>query len=90
VKFLAQVRKLVQKVVTRDSLHYRKLTDKPRVKEEDSKDSDRVKDVTRERVKEKDPAAGEALAALAFGLYHSLLHYACVPCHVAQFIDLHT
>ncbi|XP_023244872.1 cell division cycle and apoptosis regulator protein 1 isoform X2 [Copidosoma floridanum] len=32
----AQVRKLVQKVVTRDSLHYRKLTDK--MKEEDSKD----------------------------------------------------
>lgn len=32
----AQVRKLVQKVVTRDSLHYRKLTD--RSKEDDSKD----------------------------------------------------
>ncbi|XP_044575760.1 cell division cycle and apoptosis regulator protein 1-like isoform X2 [Cotesia glomerata] len=32
----AQVRKLVQKVVTRDSLHYRKLTDKAR--EEDSRD----------------------------------------------------
>ncbi|XP_032674232.1 cell division cycle and apoptosis regulator protein 1-like isoform X1 [Odontomachus brunneus] len=32
----AQVRKLVQKVVTRDSLHYRKLTDKS--KEDDSKD----------------------------------------------------
>jgi len=63
----AQVRKLVQKVVTRDSLHYRKLTDKPRVKEEDSKDSDRTKDTTRDKVKEKDPAAAEALAALAFG-----------------------
>lgn len=32
----AQVRKLVQKVVTRDSLHYRKLTD--RSKEDDLKD----------------------------------------------------
>lgn len=32
----AQVRKLVQKVVTRDSLHYRKLTDKAR--EEDSRE----------------------------------------------------
>ncbi|XP_023715067.1 cell division cycle and apoptosis regulator protein 1 isoform X3 [Cryptotermes secundus] len=63
----AQVRKLVQKVVTRDSLHYRKLTDKPRAKEEDSKDSDRMKDAAKEKSKEKDPAAGEALAALAFG-----------------------
>lgn len=33
----AQVRKLVQKVVTRDSLHYRKLTDK--MKDEDGKDN---------------------------------------------------
>ena len=84
MKFLAQVRKLVQKVVTRDSLHYRKLTDKPRVKEEDSKDSDRMKDVTREKVKEKDPAAGEALAALAFGVYRSLgfvLPVHCVMLH---------
>lgn len=32
----AQVRKLVQKVVTRDSLHYRKLTDKSR--DEDGKE----------------------------------------------------
>lgn len=72
MKFLVQVRKLVQKVVTRDSLHYRKLTDKPRVKEEDSKDSDRLKDTTREKVKEKDPAAAEALAALAFGVCYSL------------------
>jgi hypothetical protein len=59
-------------VVTRDSLHYRKLTDKPRVKEEDSKDSERMKDTMREKVKEKDPAAAEALAALAFGVYCSL------------------
>lgn len=72
MKFLVQVRKLVQKVVTRDSLHYRKLTDKPRVKEEDSKDSERMKDTMREKVKEKDPAAAEALAALAFGVYCSL------------------
>lgn len=69
---MVQVRKLVQKVVTRDSLHYRKLTDKPRVREEDSKDSDRMKDTTREKGKEKDPAAAEALAALAFGVYCSL------------------
>lgn len=27
---MVQVKKLVQKVVTRDSLHYRKLTDKPK------------------------------------------------------------
>lgn len=33
------MRKLVQKVVTRDSLHYRKLTDKS--KEDDSKDEKR-------------------------------------------------
>lgn len=32
----AQVRKLVQKVVTRDSLHYRKLTDK--AKDDNGKD----------------------------------------------------
>lgn len=78
---MVQVRKLVQKVVTRDSLHYRKLTDKPRVKEEDSKDSDRTKDTTRDKVKEKDPAAAEALAALAFGVYCSL----CFILHVYSF-----
>ncbi|CAG5106108.1 Similar to ccar1: Cell division cycle and apoptosis regulator protein 1 (Xenopus laevis) [Cotesia congregata] len=38
----AQVRKLVQKVVTRDSLHYRKLTDKAR--EEDSKEAKKDED----------------------------------------------
>lgn len=74
-KFLAQVRKLVQKVVTRDSLHYRKLTDKPRAKEEDSKDSDKMKDAAKEKSKEKDPAAGEALAALAFGMYPSCISF---------------
>lgn len=35
----AQVRKLVQKVVTRDSLHYRKLTDKS--KDEEIKDDNK-------------------------------------------------
>jgi len=74
LRLLAQVRKLVQKVVTRDSLHYRKLTDKPRVKEEDNKDGDKVKDVARGKSKEKDPAAGEALAALAFGVCLSFTH----------------
>jgi hypothetical protein len=58
-------------VVTRDSLHYRKLTDKPKAKEEENKDSDKMKDVAREKSKEKDPTAGEALAALAFGMYAS-------------------
>uniref|UniRef100_T1JF56 DBC1/CARP1 catalytically inactive NUDIX hydrolase domain-containing protein n=1 Tax=Strigamia maritima TaxID=126957 RepID=T1JF56_STRMM len=33
----AQVRKLLQKVVSRDTLNYRKLTDKPRLKEEEEK-----------------------------------------------------
>ncbi|XP_012149485.2 cell division cycle and apoptosis regulator protein 1 [Megachile rotundata] len=42
----AQVRKLVQKVVTRDSLHYRKLTDRsreddPKEEKKDDKDMDR-------------------------------------------------
>jgi hypothetical protein len=58
-------------VVTRDSLHYRKLTDKPKAKEEDNKDSEKMKDVAREKSKEKDPTAGEALAALAFGMHLS-------------------
>ncbi|XP_015117706.1 cell division cycle and apoptosis regulator protein 1 isoform X2 [Diachasma alloeum] len=38
----AQVRKLVQKVVTRDSLHYRKLTD--RSKEDEDKDKEKSKE----------------------------------------------
>ena len=62
---ILQVRKLVQKVVTRDSLHYRKLTDRPKLKEEDSKENDKSKDSTKE--KSKDSAADEALTALAFG-----------------------
>jgi hypothetical protein len=66
--------------VTRDSLHYRKLTDKPRAKEEDSKDSDKMKDIVKERSKEKDPAAGEALAALAFGMYLN-----CISCFMFFF-----
>jgi hypothetical protein len=77
-------------MVTRDSLHYRKLTDKPRVKEEDSKDGDKMKDTTREKVKEKDPSAGEALAALAFGVYCSLCFILLVYSYVTQFVDLYT
>ncbi|XP_063994162.1 cell division cycle and apoptosis regulator protein 1-like [Diachasmimorpha longicaudata] len=38
----AQVKKLVQKVVTRDSLHYRKLTDRPK----DDEDKEKPKDET--------------------------------------------
>nr|CAD7572831.1 unnamed protein product [Timema californicum] len=61
----AQVRKLVQKVVTRDSLHYRKLTDKPKKEEEAAgKEPLDVKDKPKEEKKETDP---EALAALAYG-----------------------
>nr|CAD7411020.1 unnamed protein product [Timema cristinae] len=61
----AQVRKLVQKVVTRDSLHYRKLTDKPKKEEEAAgKEPNDVKDKPKEEKKETDP---EALAALAYG-----------------------
>lgn len=68
----AQVRKLVQKVVTRDSLHYRKLTDK--VKEEDVKDSkDAKKDdadkVDETSIKEDDE---EVLKSLALGKYFKL------------------
>lgn len=48
----AQVRKLVQKTVTRDSLHYRKLTDK--VKEDDMKD---------ERKDDKEGEKSEAVKA---------------------------
>ncbi|CAG2067584.1 unnamed protein product, partial [Timema podura] len=60
-----QVRKLVQKVVTRDSLHYRKLTDKPKKEEEAAgKEPNDVKDKPKEERKETDP---EALAALAYG-----------------------
>lgn len=61
----AQVRKLVQKVVTRDSLHYRKLTDK--VKEEDSKDfkdakKDEVDKVDSVSVKDEDEEVVKSLA----------------------------
>nr|XP_012221760.1 PREDICTED: cell division cycle and apoptosis regulator protein 1-like isoform X1 [Linepithema humile] len=48
----AQVRKLVQKVVTRDSLHYRKLTDKS--KEDDLKD---------EKKDDKESDRGESIKA---------------------------
>ena len=49
----------------RDSLHYRKLTDKPKLKDEDNKENDKSKDSTKE--KNKDLAADEALTALAYG-----------------------
>jgi hypothetical protein len=32
-----------------------------------------MKDIAKEKSKEKDPAAGEALAALAFGMYLSCI-----------------
>ncbi|XP_067008402.2 cell division cycle and apoptosis regulator protein 1 isoform X2 [Anabrus simplex] len=59
----AQVRKLVQKVVTRDSLHYRKLTDKE-VK------SDDVKETEKEKAKESEKEGGsssESDESLAYG-----------------------
>ena len=37
---LPQVKKLVQKVVTRDSLHYRKLTDKPKEEAESEQEKE--------------------------------------------------
>lgn len=63
----AQVRRLVQKVVTRDSLHYRKLTDRSReddIKEEkkDEKESDKA-DSTRIENDE------EILKSLALGTF---------------------
>lgn len=57
----AQVRKLVQKVVTRDSLHYRKLTDK--TKDEDSKKDDEKAD----GVSAKSENEEEVLKSLALG-----------------------
>lgn len=63
----AQVRKLVQKVVTRDSLHYRKLTDK--AKEEDGKEDKKI-DVNVDNEIDDDNKIGdneEALRSLALG-----------------------
>lgn len=66
----AQVRKLVQKVVTRDSLHYRKLTDK--MKEEDVKDSkkdDKEKDGATTKDENQKEEEEEVVKSLALGLY---------------------
>lgn len=38
----SQVKKLVSKVVTRDSLHYRKLTDKPKEEEKDQEEAEEI------------------------------------------------
>ncbi|XP_008204944.1 cell division cycle and apoptosis regulator protein 1 isoform X2 [Nasonia vitripennis] len=57
----AQVRKLVQKVVTRDSLHYRKLTDK--TKDEDSKKDDEKADGASAKSENEE----EILKSLALG-----------------------
>lgn len=63
----AQVRKLVQKVVTRDSLHYRKLTDK-------SKDDDAKEDKKDDREFDRSDCAKiegeeELLRSLALGTF---------------------
>ncbi|XP_058799301.1 cell division cycle and apoptosis regulator protein 1-like isoform X2 [Phymastichus coffea] len=61
----AQVRKLVQKVVTRDSLHYRKLTD--RLKDEDSKDSKKEDSEKIDVASSKTESEEELLKSLALG-----------------------
>ncbi|GLG95042.1 Cell division cycle and apoptosis regulator protein 1 [Gryllus bimaculatus] len=66
----AQVRKLVQKVVTRDSLHYRKLTDK-RIKSEDIKDTDKEKDRSKDGEKDE-KISDDADDMLSFGNRHLL------------------
>ncbi|XP_015600550.1 cell division cycle and apoptosis regulator protein 1 [Cephus cinctus] len=58
----AQVRKLVQKVVTRDSLHYRKLTDKS--KEDDTKEE---KDGEKSEIPGKADDDEDLLKSLALG-----------------------
>lgn len=60
----AQVRKLVQKVVTRDSFHYRKLTDKTR--DEDIKKDD--KEIEKMDCTDKNDKEEEVLRSLALGL----------------------
>lgn len=60
----AQVRKLVQKVVTRDSLHYRKLTDK--TKDEDVKKEEKESD--KMECGEKNEKEEELLCSLALGM----------------------
>ena len=61
----AQVRKLVQKVVTRDSLHYRKLTD--RLKEDDGKDSKKDDNEKSDGSSGKAENEEEILKSLALG-----------------------
>jgi hypothetical protein len=45
-----------------------------------------MKDVTKEKSKEKDPTAGEALAALAFGMY--LSYISSVLCFFCFFFQI--
>lgn len=66
----AQVRKLVQKVVTRDSLHYRKLTDK--IKEDDGKDVKKDENDKIEGASIKENNEEEILKSLALGEYYIL------------------
>lgn len=62
----AQVRKLVQKVVTRDSLHYRKLTDKS--KDDDAKDEKKDdKEGDRSETTKAENEAEDILRSLALG-----------------------
>ncbi|KAG8228049.1 hypothetical protein J437_LFUL007219, partial [Ladona fulva] len=63
------IKKLVQKVVTRDTLNYRKLTDKPRSKEESAnKDGDnREAAKLKEKLPLKEYDLGANLEELAFG-----------------------
>ncbi|XP_036148163.1 cell division cycle and apoptosis regulator protein 1 isoform X2 [Monomorium pharaonis] len=61
----AQVRKLVQKVVTRDSLHYRKLTDKS--KEDDLKDEKKDDKESEKNESAKTENEEDILRSLALG-----------------------
>lgn len=63
----AQVRKLVQKVVTRDSLHYRKLTD--RSKEDDIKEEKKDEKETDKTDSTKVDSDEEILRSLALGIF---------------------
>ncbi|XP_011504659.1 PREDICTED: cell division cycle and apoptosis regulator protein 1-like [Ceratosolen solmsi marchali] len=61
----AQVRKLVQKVVTRDSLHYRKLTDK--TKEDEIKDSKKEDSEKADGLPVKTEGEDDIIRSLALG-----------------------
>lgn len=63
----AQVRKLVQKVVTRDSLHYRKLTDKTREEEKDAKKDDKEEEMI--ECNDMNDKEEEFLRSLALGRF---------------------